>query len=100
MMSLTRAYLEVIDGPGKGRRIVLREDQEKRVGRANTADVSFPDNATMSSVHFSVRWFSGHCELKDLNSANGTWLHGRRIDQALLHAGDELRAGKSVFRFS
>jgi hypothetical protein len=49
-------------------------------------------------VHFSVRWFAGQCELKDLNSANGTFRHGKKIAEALLSAGDEIKAGKSTFR--
>jgi hypothetical protein len=98
-MSLTRAFLEVIDGPGKGRRIVLREGQMRYVGRTGEADDSFPDNKTMSAVHFSARWFGSHCEIKDLNSANKTWLHEKPIVEALLHSGEEVRAGKAIFRF-
>jgi hypothetical protein len=49
-------------------------------------------------VHFSVRWFAGQCELKDLNSANGTWRHGKKVSEALLSPGDEIKAGKATFR--
>jgi hypothetical protein len=52
----------------------------------------------MSSVHFSVRWFAGKCELKDLNSANGTWRHGKKIVEALLDPGEDFKAGKATFR--
>jgi pSer/pThr/pTyr-binding forkhead associated (FHA) protein len=97
-MSVTRAFLEVVDGPGKGRRILLRDGQVRYVGRTSQADDCCPDNPTMSSVHFSVRWFAGKCELKDLNSANGTWRHGKKIVEALLDPGEEFKAGKSTFR--
>jgi hypothetical protein len=97
-MSLTRAFLEITDGPGKGRRIALREGQVRYVGRTNQADDSCPENPTMSSVHFSARWFAGKCELKDLNSANGTWRNDKRITEALLNSGDEFKAGKATFR--
>lgn len=97
-MSLTRAFLEVIDGPGKGRRILLRDGQVRYVGRTTQADDCCPDNPTLSSVHFSVRWYAGKCELKDLNSANGTWRHGKKIVEALLDPGDEFKAGKATFR--
>jgi hypothetical protein len=97
-MSLTRAFLEVVDGPGRGRRILLRDGQMRYVGRTSQADDSCPENQTMSSVHFSVRWFAGQCELKDLNSANGTWRHGKKITEALLSTGDEFKAGKATFR--
>jgi FHA domain len=97
-MSLTRAFLEIVEGPGLGRRILLRDGQVRYVGRTSQADDACPENQTMSSVHFSVRWFAGQCELKDLNSANGTWRHGKRITEALLSAGDEVKAGKATFR--
>jgi pSer/pThr/pTyr-binding forkhead associated (FHA) protein len=93
-----RAYLEIIDGPEKGRRIPLRDGQVRYVGRTNQADDSCPDNVTMSSVHFSVRWYAGQCELKDLNSANGTWRNGKKIAESLLSPGDEFKAGKATFR--
>lgn len=97
-MSLTRAFLEIVDGPGKGRRILLRDGQDRYVGRTNQADDSCPENQTLSSVHFKVRWFGGKCELKDLNSANGTWRNGKKITESLLGAGDEFKAGKATFR--
>src|SRR6185369_8099954 len=97
-LSLSRAYLEIVEGPGLGRKIPLREGQVRYVGRTSQADDSCPENPTMSSVHFSVRWFAGKCELKDLNSANGTWRHGKKITEALLGAGDEIKAGKCTFR--
>jgi len=97
-MPLTRAYLEIIEGPGLGRRILLREGQVRYVGRTNQADDCCPENPTLSSVHFSVRWFAGQCELKDLNSANGTWRHGKKINETLLGPGDEIKAGKATFR--
>src|SRR5436309_1223756 len=97
-MSLTRAFLEIVEGPGKGRRILLREGQVRYVGRTSQADDSCPENATMSSVHFSARWFAGKCELKDLNSANGTWRNEKKITETLLSSGDEFKAGKATFR--
>jgi len=97
-MSLTRAFLEIVDGPGQGRRILLRDGQVRYVGRTTQADDSCPENTTMSSVHFSVRWFAGSCELKDLNSANGTWRSGKRITDSILGPGEEFKAGKATFR--
>jgi len=97
-MSLTRPFLEIVDGPGKGRRIMLRDGQDRYVGRTTQADDSCPENVTMSSVHFKVRWSGGKCELKDLNSANGTWRNGKKVTESLLGPGDEFKAGKSTFR--
>jgi hypothetical protein len=97
-MPITRAYLEVVKGPGLGRKLLLREDQVKYVGRTDQADDACPENPEMSSVHFSVRWLGGQCEIKDLNSANGTFKGGVKISEAVLFGGDEIKAGKAVFR--
>jgi hypothetical protein len=97
-MSLTRAFLEIIDGPGRGRRVILRDGQVYHVGRTDQSDVSCPENQQMSSVHFSARWFGGQCEIKDLASANGTFARGQRIKEATLQPGEEVRAGKATFR--
>ena len=97
-MSLMRAFLEIVDGPGRGRRVILRDGQVYHVGRTDQADVSCPENQQMSSVHFSARWFNGQCEIKDLASANGTYARGKRIKEASLQPGEEVLAGKATFR--
>src|SRR5688572_23984805 len=97
-MSLTRAFLEIVDGPGRGRRVILRDGQVYHLGRTDQSDVSCPENQQMSSVHFSARWFGGQCEIKDLASANGTFARGKRIKEASLQPGEEVRAGKATFR--
>lgn len=99
-MSLMRAFLEIVDGPGRGRRVILRDGQVYHVGRTDQSDVSCPENQQMSSVHFSARWFGGQCEIKDLASANGTFRGGARIKEATLSPGEEVRAGKATFRLS
>ncbi|MEX2176508.1 MAG: FHA domain-containing protein [Pirellulaceae bacterium] len=97
-MSLTRAFLEIVNGPEKGRRILLRPDQVRYVGRTDQADDSCPANMEMSSVHFSVRLNGNHCEVKDLNSANGTLFNGKRIEAAVLRNKEEFKAGRATFR--
>ena len=97
-MSLTRAFLENIDGPGRGRRVILRDGQVYHVGRTDQSDVSCPENQQMSSVHFSARWVGGQCEIQDLASANGTFARGKRIKEVTLQPGEEVRAGKATFR--
>ena len=92
-----RAFLQVIKGPGLGRKITLREGQLMYVGRT-TADVNFPENPEMSSVHFSIQWLGNECQFKDLNSANGSFRNGERVTDSLVYNGDELRAGQAIFR--
>jgi pSer/pThr/pTyr-binding forkhead associated (FHA) protein len=92
-----RAFLQVIKGPGLGRKVTLREGQLLYVGRT-TADANFPENPEMSSVHFSIQWLGNECQFKDLNSANGSFRNGERVSDTLVYNGDEIRAGQAIFR--
>ncbi|QDU30211.1 FHA domain protein [Anatilimnocola aggregata] len=93
-----RAFLQVIKGPGLGRKITLREGQLLYVGRTDQADVSCPENPEMSSVHFTIRWLGSECQFKDLNSANGSFRNGERIAETLVYDGDEIKTGQATFR--
>ncbi|WP_425615235.1 FHA domain-containing protein [Anatilimnocola sp. NA78] len=93
-----RAFLQVIKGPGLGRKITLREGQLLYVGRTDQADVSCPENPEMSSVHFTIRWMGNECQFKDLNSANGSYRNGERIAETLVQDGDEIKTGQATFR--
>lgn len=52
------------------------------------------DSTTVSRRHARIRVEGGEATLEDLNSKNGTFLNGRRIESpALLSHGDEIRLG-------
>lgn len=93
-----RAFLEAKKGPGQGRKITLREGQTLYVGRTEQADISCPENPEMSAVHFSIRWVDDYCQFKDLNSANGSFCNGKRVQESLVHHGDEIKTGQTTFR--
>jgi hypothetical protein len=93
-----RAFLEAKKGPGQGRKITLREGQTLYVGRTEQADIPCPENPEMSAVHFSIRWVEDYCQFKDLNSANGSFCNGKRVQEVLVHHGDEIKAGQTTFR--
>jgi pSer/pThr/pTyr-binding forkhead associated (FHA) protein len=66
----------------------------KTVGRAVRADFVV-DAAMVSRVHCRlVSDHDGRLEVEDLNSTNGTFVNGRRIDRAVLVHGDRLRIGR------
>ncbi|MCA9138670.1 MAG: FHA domain-containing protein [Planctomycetales bacterium] len=48
-------------------------------------------------MHFSLICDATGFVIKDLASTNGTFLNGRRIEQANVSNGDMIRAGFSVF---
>lgn len=67
------------------------------IGRDMDNDFVF-DNSFISSRHAKIRQEKGNLfRLADLDSTNGTWLNGRRIQKAvLLESDDEIRFGTEV----
>ena len=63
---------------------------ETTVGRAAECDLSF-SVAHMSRKHAQLSIINGQLVVKDLESANGTFVNGKQVQEAKLQKGDELR---------
>lgn len=83
----------VTDGqPEKTFRIL--PGNERTIGRATGADF-IVDAALVSRVHCRVTALpGGELEIRDLESTNGTYVNGERIDTARLAPGDRLQVGR------
>lgn len=69
------------------------------LGRHTDCDVYVPDRRA-SRRHAEISWDGETCTLRDLGSANGTFLNGRRIaTPQVLHDGDEIAVASAVFTF-
>ena len=69
------------------------------LGRSPNCDVYVPDKRT-SRRHAEVRWDGESSTLRDLGSANGTFLNGRRITTPqVLRDGDEIGIASAAFTF-
>jgi|GEM_PF-2694383 len=68
------------------------------VGRSKQADVSVEDDK-LSRNHFMVVRSEGKFEIKDLNSANGLIVNGKKTRQAVLTGNDRIKAGATTFHF-
>jgi class 3 adenylate cyclase len=85
--------LLVKEGPLSGRRLEI--DEPVVLGRGE-ADVVIGD-AEMSRRHALLRVSGEQIEIEDLDSLNGTWVNGERIDDPVrLRPGDLVRVGSSV----
>ena len=74
-------------------------DQAAAVGRDETADITISDD-TLSGRHFMI-WREGDSYLiKDLNSQNGTWVDGQRVQGTTLRHDVCIAAGRTLFMFS
>lgn len=66
----------------------------RTIGRAAGADF-IVDAALVSRVHCRVTVLAdGQLELRDLESTNGTFVNGQRIETARLSSGDKLQVGR------
>jgi len=65
----------------------------KTVGRAPRADF-IVDAALVSRVHCRLTAGATALEMVDLESTNGTFVNGERMDRATLKDGDRLGVGK------
>lgn len=74
--------------------------QEGRQVIGRRIDASIPiDDTKVSRDHALVDFRNGFYYLVDLGSTNGTYINGRRLQNASrLNLGDHLRIGNSVFR--
>jgi len=86
--------VQILEGGGEGDIYPLKPG-ENLVGRG-TGDVSFPNDGYVSSKHASITVGEGSLAVKDLGSANGTFV--RVNGQAAVTAGDLLLVGEQILR--
>ena len=66
----------------------------RTLGRATGADFSL-DGGLVSRVHCRLTALSdGALEVRDLESTNGTFVNGERVETARLASGDRLQIGR------
>ena len=90
-----RCQLVVVEGPDAGRGVPL--DAARVLGTAGGCDLVLTDER-VSARHLEVRPREPGFLVIDLDSTNGTWLEGARVNQVEVQAGATLRVGKSFVR--
>jgi len=95
------ARLIVKEGPGRGTAYELVESPVT-IGRDPTNVIQIPSE-TVSRSHAIIKSFPGPegevWRVEDLHSKNGVLVNGRRVSEAELNSGDELRLGEVVLTF-
>ena len=94
---LRKSRLVVEDGPGKGKRLDIASER-MTIGRSVICDLTLDDTA-VSGTHCEIIAKENGFLLRDLGSANGTWVAGVRVREAWLEPGMPLRIGRTVIRF-
>jgi EmrB/QacA subfamily drug resistance transporter len=89
-------YLERVAEPGVQHPV---EDRPVMIGRLAGSDVTL-DNPNVSRQHALIHSEDGRMLLRDLGSANGTYLNGERIaGEQALHDGDIIGVGNDALVF-
>ena len=69
------------------RKKIVRDGAEITIGRSDTNDITYA-NKFVSSRHAILFYQKGQWVIRDTESANGTYLNGRRVVEKLLKPGD------------
>src|SRR5207342_3395651 len=91
--------LVVSTGADAGLRVAVADDTV--LGRDDEADVVLQDpSGKLSRRHARIRLSDGMPMIEDLESTNGTYLNGKRIDAPQpLKEGDRIAIGESTLEF-
>ena len=69
-------------------------------GRSTEAQVSFPEDFSLSRRHLQLEPEGEGWAVEDLGSKNGTWVNGQRLaGRKRLQSGDRIEAGRLVLTF-
>ncbi len=92
--------LTVLQGPDRGRRYELPDNEPQLIGRSSEAIPT--TDQTISRRHCELTPNDGRWYINDLGSSNGTYTNGVRVregEQRRLVPGDQVRAGNTLFLF-
>ena len=91
------ALLVVAHGPATGARFLL-DSEVTSAGRHPNSDI-FLDDITVSRRHADFIQSQDKYHVRDVGSLNGTYVNRSRIDDVVLHNGDEVQIGKYRMMF-
>ena len=92
-LGVHRDELVVASGPDAGARIEL-EGNVTSAGRHESSELLLDDVSVSRHHAVFTRTASGRVTLRDLNSLNGTYVNGARVEETTLHSADEVQIGK------
>src|SRR5437016_1914126 len=90
-------FLEVVSN---GTRSEVTLDQPRvTVGRHAANNVVVNDTRASRAHCVIEQTEDGAFQIRDLQSANGTWVNGQRIDTAMLNPGDVVSIGQTTIKY-
>jgi signal transduction histidine kinase len=89
-------HLQILQGPDRGTTFQLPANEPQLIGRSSEA-LPLTDS-TVSRRHAELTPDHGDWYIRDLASANGTYLNGHQIaDRERLSPGDQIKCGSTLF---
>lgn len=85
--------LVIITGNAAGSRVEVT-NEITTAGRDEKSDLLLDDVSVSRHHAIFTRTASGRVTLRDLNSLNGTYVNGARVEETTLHSADEVQIGK------
>ena len=87
------ASLRIVGGDGAEQVVELRE-RKLQIGRGRDNDIVLEDpEKGVSRTHAELRFENGRYIVVDLQSQNGTWVNGQRVERAEVPPGAEITIG-------
>jgi putative serine protease PepD len=87
--------LTIRSGPDAGQTITVVGDQFT-VGRDDTCDLTIRDHKVSRKHAYFKALPDGRAALHDLNSSNGTYVNGHKVQSALLSGNEQVQFGDTV----
>jgi pSer/pThr/pTyr-binding forkhead associated (FHA) protein len=92
--------LLVLSGVSSDYQGVFEFDDQLKVGRGTDNDVQWAYDPEVSRQHCLFVQRNGRIFLKDLDSTNGTFVDGIRVDTSEIFGGEVIFVGKMIVRVS
>ena len=97
----TSACLIVVSGKASVGKMFKLDRAGPTIGRSTDVDIMLDDEGVLAAPRQNCRRADGSVQLVDLNSTNGTFNNGDKIDVAALHDGDKIQIGSAtILKFS
>jgi serine/threonine-protein kinase len=91
-----RVILRILAGPYKDREFTFDHHDTFLIGRSETAHLYLPEDKFFSRHHCLLEIAPPRCFLRDLGSTNGTFVNGRKVQEAFLRNGDRIQGGQTL----
>jgi pSer/pThr/pTyr-binding forkhead associated (FHA) protein len=94
---MRKRWLVFTDAAGEDREFSLTQSA-CQLGRGSGADIRL-DSKKVSQLHATLLSKPEGVSLLDLDSTNGTFVNGKKVQRAELQDGDQVRLADITFRF-